>query len=67
MLVPFGGRRAVGFVIKLAQDDECDWLDGIDPAKLKGIVRAVSRPYFDEEGAACARWLSERYVAPLSS
>ena len=67
VLVPFGGRRAVGFVIELAQDDECDWLDGIDPAKLKGIVRAVSRPYFDEEGAACARWLSERYVAPLSS
>ena len=27
----------------------------------------MSRPYFDEEGAACAQWLSERYIAPLSS
>ncbi len=66
-LVPFGARRAVGFVIGIEERAEGDWPDGLDPAKLKGIVRAVSRPYFDEEGAACARWLSERYVAPLSS
>ena len=30
-------------------------------------MRALSKPYFDEEGAACAQWLSERYLAPLSS
>lgn len=67
VLVPFGGRRAVGFVIALEERDDGDWPAGLDPAKLKGIERAVSRPYFDEEGAACAQWLSERYVAPLSS
>uniref|UniRef100_UPI003A93DF76 replication restart helicase PriA n=1 Tax=Gordonibacter urolithinfaciens TaxID=1335613 RepID=UPI003A93DF76 len=40
---------------------------GIDAAKVKPVVRAVSPAYFDEEGAACAQWLSERYLAPLSS
>lgn len=67
VLVPFGPRQAVGFVIGIEERAEGDWPAGLDPAKLKGIVRAVSRPYFDEEGAACAQWLSERYIAPLSS
>ena len=67
VLVPFGGRRAVGFVVEVSE-----WGDGrlpssVDRSKLKAIERAVSRPYFDEEGAACAQWLAERYVAPLSS
>ncbi|MBQ3106064.1 MAG: primosomal protein N' [Eggerthellaceae bacterium] len=39
----------------------------VDPAKLKAISQVVSRPYFDEEGAACAQWMSQRYIAPLSS
>ena len=67
VLVPFGPRQAVGFVIGIEERAEGDWPAGLDSAKLKGIVRAVSRPYFDEEGAACAQWLSERYIAPLSS
>ena len=67
VLVSFGPRQAVGFVIGIEERAEGDWPAGLDPAKLKGIVRAVSRPYFDEEGAACAQWLSERYIAPLSS
>lgn len=67
VLVPFGSRQAVGFVIDIEERDDGDWPVGLDPAKLKGIVRAVSCPYFDEEGAACAQWLSERYIAPLSS
>ena len=67
VLVPFGPRQAVGFIIGIEERAEGDWPAGLDPAKLKGIVRAVSRPYFDEEGAACAQWLAERYIAPLSS
>lgn len=67
VLVPFGPRQAVGFIIGIEERAEGDWPAGLDPAKLKGIVRAVSHPYFDEEGAACAQWLSERYIAPLSS
>lgn len=65
VLVPLGGRRAIGFVVDLRESDPAE--AGIDPAKLKPIMHAVSRPFFDEEGAACAQWLSERYIAPLSS
>ncbi len=70
VLVPFGHRRAVGFVVSLGeygQPGGPQWPQGIDAGKLKAIERAVSQPYFDEEGAACAQWLSERYIAPLSS
>lgn len=133
VLVPFGRRKAVGFVVALAdyqQDHAGTWravqgenavprvdrsggtdaaadfgsgesagrafgadgeaalrlglaagenaaLDGapahaalpanLDPSKLKPILAALSAPYFDEEGAACALWLAARYIAPLSS
>lgn len=67
VLVPFGSRRAIGFVIAIEEREEGDFPEGLDRTKLKAIQRAVSRPYFDEEGAACAQWLSERYIAPLSS
>ncbi|WP_418831276.1 replication restart helicase PriA [Paraeggerthella sp.] len=67
VLVPFGHRRAIGFVIGIEEREDGDYPEGLDPAKLKVIVRAVSRPYFDEEGAACAQWLAQRYIAPLSS
>ncbi|WP_303859110.1 primosomal protein N' [Senegalimassilia anaerobia] len=70
VLVPFGHRRAVGFVVSLGeygQPGGPQWPQGIDAGKLKAIERAVSQPYFDEEGAACALWLSERYIAPLSA
>lgn len=111
VLVPFGRRKAVGFVVALREDAAVgqsastagdassvpaeaavdDALpeahygfgaqyedaarkrgrdsvgSGFDPANLKAIERVLSKPYFDEEGAACAQWLSERYIAPLSS
>ena len=69
VLVPFGHRQAVGFVVSLTECGEPGgpaWPQGLRAEKLKAIIRAVSRPYFDEEGAACAQWLSERYIAPLS-
>lgn len=67
VLVPFGPRQAVGFVVSLEEHAPHHLPAGLDPAKLKAVVRAVSPPYFDEEGAACAQWLSAYYVAPLSS
>ena len=70
VLVPFGRRQAVGFVIDVFEaglpGDET-WPSSLDVRKLKSIVRGLSKPYFDEEGAACAQWLSNRYIAPLSS
>ena len=69
VLVPFGSRRAIGFVVEVR---DCEpggdgWPEGLAPAKLKSILRVASKPYFDEEGAACAQWLAERYIAPLSA
>ena len=70
VLVPFGRRQVVGFVIDVFEaglpGDET-WPSGLDARKLKSIVRGLSKPYFDEEGAACAQWLANRYIAPLSS
>ena len=67
VLVPFGHRQAVGFVVGLQELPDGEAPAGIDAAKVKPVARAVSPAYFDEEGAACAQWLSERYLAPLSS
>ena len=67
VVVPFGGRQAVGFVVELYERDADRLPGGLDAAQLKYVKRAVSPAYFDEEGAACAQWLAERYVAPLSA
>ena len=67
VVVPLGARQVVGFVIELFECEVDEIPGGLDPKKLKYIKRAVSNSYFDEEGAACAQWLSERYIAPLSS
>lgn len=75
VVVPFSGRRAVGFVVELREPDERDaslfagdqlTLSGI-PSKMKSVERVVSKSFFDADGAACAAFLSERYLAPLSS
>ncbi|MBR3690302.1 MAG: primosomal protein N', partial [Eggerthellaceae bacterium] len=68
VLVPFGPRKQIGFVVEVEELEQADLAClGLDPKKLKSVDRALSKPYFDEEGAACARFLSERYIAPLSS
>lgn len=56
--VSFGSRKAVGFVVGL--------FDGEPPAKAKEIESVLTKPYFNETGAQCARFISYRYVAPLS-
>lgn len=63
VLVPFGHRKAVGFVVELAESVA----EGIGLAKIKPIERVLSDSYFDEDGAACAQFLADRYVAPLST
>lgn len=71
VLVAFGHRQAVGFVIGL-QEAEAEGGpglvgQGIDPTKLKPLSKVLSLSYFDETGAQCARYLSEACIAPLSS
>lgn len=67
VVVPFGHRQAIGFVVGIEEYDADMLPEGVDVAKLKSVARVVSPSYFDEEGAACALFLSERYIAPLSS
>ena len=67
VVVPFGARQVIGFVVELGECEAGELPQGLSPEKLKYVKRAVSSPYFDEEGAACAQWLSERYIAPLSA
>ena len=66
---PFGGRKAVGFIIALFTPDQASEL-GIqlpDAGKIRPISAVLSCPYFDEVGAACAQFLAKRYLAPLST
>ena len=67
VIVPLGGRKAVGYVVGMREFTPDALPDGMSAEKLKYIERAVSSSYFDEEGAACAQWLAERYIAPLSA
>lgn len=67
VVVPLGVRQVVGFVVEIMECASDEIPGGLDPAKLKFVKRVVSSSYFDEEGAACAQWLSERYIAPLSA
>ena len=78
VLVPFGGRRAVGFIVGCAtyEDGEVSvadetpldlFADEICAERLKAVIAVLSEPYFDEDGVACALWLSHYYLAPLST
>ncbi|MBQ9000353.1 MAG: primosomal protein N', partial [Eggerthellaceae bacterium] len=67
VVVPLGYRQVVGFVIELFECEPNEIPGGLDAAKLKYVKQAVSSSYFDEEGAACAQWLAQRYIAPLSA
>lgn len=72
VLVTLGGRKAVGYIVGLEEvasspDEACDlWGTPQVAAGLKQVEAVLSDPFFDEEGAACALWLADRYVAPLS-
>ncbi|MBB3170552.1 replication restart helicase PriA [Parvibacter caecicola] len=66
VLVPLGSRKAVGFVIAVDRW-ETEAACPVDPRKLKGVTRVLAGPFFDEEGAACAQFLADRYIAPLSA
>lgn len=68
VLVAFGHRQAVGFVVHLDALGADDALpESVDPLKLKEIERVISKPYFTEVGARCASFLAERYIAPFAS
>ncbi|MCI8450165.1 MAG: primosomal protein N', partial [Eggerthellaceae bacterium] len=61
VLVPFGGRKAIGYVVGLSEEVP------ENVKRLKSVEAVLSESYFDEAGAELAFYLSERYIAPLSS
>ncbi len=72
VLVSLGGRKAVGYIVSLDEvepspDEGTDlWGTPRSAADLKQVEAVLTKSYFDEEGAACALWLADRYAAPLS-
>ncbi|WP_302964099.1 primosomal protein N' [uncultured Adlercreutzia sp.] len=73
VLVTLGGRKAVGYVVGLeeaaaAPGEGTDlWGNPLAVSELRQVEAVLAGPFFDEEGAACAQYIAERYVAPLSS
>lgn len=68
VVVPFGNRPAIGYIVGLAEmSSEALAQRGLDPEKLKSVEEVASKPYFDEDGAACALHLAQSCIAPLST
>ena len=67
-VVPFGSRPAIGYIVAIEELSPSDLAArGLSPEKLKAIEEVASKPYFDEEGAACAQYLAHSCIAPLST
>ena len=66
VVVPFGPRRALGFVLDTF-DDSDERAQEFEHAKIKEIFEVASEPFFDGDGAACAQFMAHYYIAPLSS
>ncbi len=59
MQVPFHGRSVRGWVLEATRDV---------PARMLDVTKAVSPVrFFDADLLGLARWVSERYVAPLAT
>lgn len=68
VLVPFGNRRVVGFIVRIANYfPDAPLPEGLNLTKLKAVERVLSHPYFTSTGARCAQFLAHRYVAPWSA
>ena len=66
--VPFGGRPAIGYIVRIEQLEASEIASlGLKADKLKPIDSIVSKPFFDEDGAACALHLADSCIAPLST
>lgn len=57
--VPFGPRRAVGYVVELADASEYE-------GALRSVDAILGTALFDEHALELARWIAHEYVAPLS-
>ncbi len=62
VLVRFGHWDVVGYVVGLGSLPG----EGVDPARVREVMRVLAAPAFDEVGAKLARWMSREYAAPLA-
>ena len=60
VLVPFGGRRAVGWVVGLPGSSP------VPDDELKPVEAVLGGPVFPEWAGELASWIAREYVAPLS-
>jgi primosomal protein N' (replication factor Y) len=58
VLVDFGNRPAVGYVVGIAEASEYE-----SPKPLRAVL---AEPYFTQIGAASAAWIAEEYLCPIS-
>jgi primosomal protein N' (replication factor Y) (superfamily II helicase) len=58
VLVDFGGRPVVGYVVGVVADSAVE--------KVKPVAAALGGPYFDANAVATAHWIAERYLCALS-
>ncbi len=58
VLVPFGGRRAVGWIVELAGDT--------DVARVLPIAAVLGEPLLPSWAPDIASWIATEYVSPLS-
>ncbi len=63
VLVPFGRRKAVGFVAAISPQAPKD----ICQSKLRAVEEVLGKPCFTQIGAQCAQFLANRYLAPFSA
>lgn len=76
VLVPFSGRTAFGYVVRLGndgavqnhdQDLDLDFNPNHDlaPKKLKAIKEVIGTPVFNEKQVTLAFWMATEYASPL--
>lgn len=58
VLVEFGHRPVVGYVVGMSSDSQHD--------SLKEVLALLGGPYFSDAGVAVARWVADEYLCPLS-
>lgn len=58
VLVPFGPRPVVGYVV--------GWSDSSPFDRLKPLTAVLGGPYFRADTPAIAKWIAEEYLCPLS-
>ena len=61
VLVDFANRPVLGYITAIR--DQLP--EAVNSAKLKPIKDVLSLPYFDQQAAELAQWLSREYLAPL--